>query len=162
MDVYDIQALMVQEKQKPKQTVKCLVVGPAKYHTSQRHKLWMEKSHVVWDRNSFVAQSRCFLALGFPWKLDLHHYFLHSRYADLVWPREADEKPSAESVTAVLCSLSDLCHHSELVMGTETVDNFFHMLCQMLNITNSFSRDKTNEKRLVSYACKTKNQPKIQ
>lgn len=45
---------------------KCLVMAPAKYHTSQRHKLWMGKSHVVWDRNCFVAQSRCFLDLGFP------------------------------------------------------------------------------------------------
>lgn len=57
---FDVQASMVCEPEK------CLVMAPAKYHTSQRHKLWMGKSHVVWDRNCFVAQSRCFLELGFP------------------------------------------------------------------------------------------------
>lgn len=73
----------------------------------------------MWDRNCFVALSRCFLALGFPgnWTSTFVSLPLHSRYADLAGPLEADEKPSAESVTAAFCSPSDSCHHSESVMG---------------------------------------------
>lgn len=42
-------------------------------------------------------------------------------------------------------------------MGTEIVDNVFHMFCQMLEITNnSFSCMEANQKRLVTYAVKQK------